>query len=180
MRSPKTNRTGCRQAISPASATACWKPASRPCSRAPAGRWPWTGLTWSPSPARRPPGAAPCADPEASWGHRKYNLLRREDELFYGYYLSTAIMMPDENGPAVPELARRATLSSCRHDPVRAFAPVLTRMPDQGIPPGDILADSGYAHPRRGCVGAAAARRRRPAATATATPECIPECQTQT
>ena len=55
-------------------------------------------------------------------------------------------MMPEENGPAVPELARRATLSSCRHDPVRAFAPVLTAMPGQGIPLGDILDDSGYAH----------------------------------
>jgi hypothetical protein len=55
-------------------------------------------------------------------------------------------MMPEENGPAVPELARRATLSSPRHDPVRAFAPVLTAMPGQQIPPGDILDDSGYAH----------------------------------
>ena len=55
-------------------------------------------------------------------------------------------MMPDENGPAVPELARRATLSSCRHDPVRALVPVLTAMPAAGIPLGDILADSGYAH----------------------------------
>jgi hypothetical protein len=55
-------------------------------------------------------------------------------------------MMPDEHGPAVPELARRATLSSCRHDPVRAFAPVLTAMPAAGIPLGDVLADSGYAH----------------------------------
>src|SRR6202012_3222925 len=48
-------------------------------------------------------------------------------------------------GPAVPELARRATGSSCRHDPVRAFAPVLTAMPAHGIPLGDILDDSGYA-----------------------------------
>src|SRR5438477_9969579 len=55
-------------------------------------------------------------------------------------------MMPDENGPAVPELARRMTLSSCRHDPARALVPVLTAMPAQGIPLGDILADSGYAH----------------------------------
>ena len=54
--------------------------------------------------------------------------------------------MPDENGPAVPELARRATVSSCRHDPVRAFVPVLTAMPATGIPLGDVLADSGYAH----------------------------------
>ncbi len=96
----------------------------------------------------RPPPArgGDCADPEASWGHRKNNLLRREDELFYGYYFTAGIMMPDENGPAVPELARRATVSSCRHDPVRAFVPVLTAMPAAGIPPGDILADSGYAH----------------------------------
>jgi hypothetical protein len=96
----------------------------------------------------RPPPArgGDCADPEASWGHRKNNLLRSEDELFYGYYLPAGIMMPDENGPAVPELARRATLSSCRHDPVRALVPVLTAMPAAGIPPGDILADSGYAH----------------------------------
>ena len=55
-------------------------------------------------------------------------------------------MMPEENGPAVPEFARRATLSSCRHDPVRAFAPVLTAMPGQGIGLGDILSDSGYAY----------------------------------
>ena len=96
----------------------------------------------------RPPPArgGPCADPEASWGHRKNNLLRSENELFYGYYLSAGIMMPAENGAAVPELARRATLSSCRHNPVRAFAPVLTAMPAAGIPLGDILADSGYAH----------------------------------
>ena len=104
----------------------------------------WTDLE---SFSRPPPhGTSDCADPEASWGHRKNNLLRSQDELFFGYYLSAGIMMPEENGPAVPELARRATLSSCRHDPVRAFAPVLTAMPGQGIPLGDILDDSGYAH----------------------------------
>jgi hypothetical protein len=104
----------------------------------------WTDLE---SFSRPPPArGGPCADPEAWWGHRKNNLLRRIDELFYGYYLSAAIMMPDENGPAVPEFARRATVSSCRHDPVRAFVPVLTAMPGQGIGLGDILADSGYAY----------------------------------
>jgi hypothetical protein len=66
----------------------------------------------------RPPphGTSDCADPEASRGHRKNNLLRSQDELFFGYYLSAAIMTREENGPAVPELARRATVSSCRHD----------------------------------------------------------------
>jgi hypothetical protein len=104
----------------------------------------WTDLE---SFSRPPPAkGGPCADPEASWGHRKNNLLRSEDELFYGYYLSAGIMMPDENGPPVPEFARRATVSSCRHDPVRALVPVLTAMPASGIPRGDVLADSGYAH----------------------------------
>ena len=104
----------------------------------------WTDME---SFSRPPPGkGGPCADPEASWGHRKNNLLRSEDELFYGYYLSACVMMREENGPAVPELARRMTLLSCRHDPVRALVPVLTAMPEDGIPLGDILADSGYAH----------------------------------
>ena len=104
----------------------------------------WTDLE---SFSRPPPArGGPCADPEASWGHRKNNLLRSQDELFFGYYLSAAIMMPEENGAAVPEFARRATVSSCRHDPVRALVPVLTAMPAAGIPLGDVLADSGYAH----------------------------------
>jgi len=104
----------------------------------------WTDLE---SFSRPPPhGTSDCADREASWGHRKNNLLRSEDELYWGYYLSAGVMMPEETGPAIPELARRATLSSCRHDPVRAFAPVLSAMPGQGIPLGDILDDSGYAH----------------------------------
>ena len=104
----------------------------------------WTDLE---SFSRPPPArGGPCADPEASWGHRKNNLLRSEDELFYGYYASAAIMMPEESGPPVPEFARRATVSSCRHNPVRAFVSVLTSMPGQGIPLGDLLCDSGYAH----------------------------------
>jgi hypothetical protein len=104
----------------------------------------WTDLE---SFSRPPPArGGDCTDPEASWGHRKNNLLRSEDELFYGYYLSAGIMMPGEHGPAIPEFARRATLSSCRHDPARALVPVLTAMPSAGIPLGDVLADSGYAH----------------------------------
>jgi hypothetical protein len=104
----------------------------------------WTALE---SFSRPPPrGTSDCADPEASWGHRKNNLLRTQDELFYGYYLSAGTMAREENGTAVPELARRATVSSCRHDPVPAFTPVLTAMPEHGIPLGDVLADSGYSH----------------------------------
>jgi len=104
----------------------------------------WTDLE---SFSRPPPrGTSNCADPEAAWGHRKNNLLRSQDELFYGYYLSAAIMMPGEHGPPVPEFARRGTVSSCRNDPVRALTPVLTAMPAAGISLGDVLADSGYAH----------------------------------
>ena len=97
----------------------------------------WTDLE---SFSRPPPhGTSDCADPEASWGHRKNNLLRSQDELFYGYYLSAGVMVPEENRAAVPELARRATVSSCRHDPVRAFAPVLTALPGR---------DPARRHPR--------------------------------
>jgi hypothetical protein len=66
----------------------------------------WTDLE---SFSRPPPhGTSDCADPEASWGHRKNNLLRSEDDLYWGYYLSAGIMTREEHGPAVPELARRA------------------------------------------------------------------------
>jgi hypothetical protein len=104
----------------------------------------WTDLE---SFSRPPPAkGGNCAGPEASRGHRKNNLPGPKDELFFGYYFPAGIMMPGEHGPAVPEFARRATVSSCRHDPVRALVPVLTRLPAAGIPLGDILADSGYAH----------------------------------
>ena len=46
----------------------------------------------------------------------------------------------------MPELARRMTASSCRRDPVPALTPVLTAMPEDGIPLGDVLSDSGYSH----------------------------------
>src|SRR5262249_26810474 len=104
----------------------------------------WTDLE---SFSRPPPrGTTDCADPEASWGHRKNNLLRSEDELFFGYYFSAGTMEREENAAEVPELTRRMTLCSCRHDPARALVPVLTAMPGHGIPLGDILDDSGYSH----------------------------------
>src|SRR5215467_3194372 len=54
----------------------------------------WTDLeSFSRPPSR---GTSDCAGPEASWGHRKNNLLRSEDELFYGWYLSAGAMMPEE------------------------------------------------------------------------------------
>jgi hypothetical protein len=96
----------------------------------------------------RPPPArgGDCADPEASWGHRRGDSPGQEDELFYGYYISAATMVKEENGPPVPELARRMTQTSCHLDPARAMVPVLQRMPAAGIPLGDVLDDSGYAH----------------------------------
>jgi hypothetical protein len=96
----------------------------------------------------RPPrhGTTECADPEASWGHRNSNLPGPKGEMFYGYYHSAATMVREEHSAAVPELARRMTLTSCELDPVRALVPILTRMPAAGIRLGDLLADSGYAH----------------------------------
>jgi hypothetical protein len=104
----------------------------------------WTDVeSWS-----RPPrhGSTKCAGPEASWGHRNSNLPGPKGEMFFGYFLSAAVMTAEEDGPPVPELARRMTLTGCDHDPVRALAAVLLRMAAAGIPLGDIIDDSGYAH----------------------------------
>ena len=108
----------------------------------------WTDMeTFS----RPPPHAtSDCADPEASWGHRAGGGPGQDSELFFGYYASAGTMMREEHGPPVPELARRMTVCSCRHDPARALVPVLTALPDDGIPLGDILDDSGYAHRHAG------------------------------
>ena len=104
----------------------------------------WTDAeTWSRPPPR---GTRDCADPEAYWGHRNSNLPGPRGEMFYGFYLSAATMVREETGPAVPELARRMTLSSCELDPVRALVTVLLQMAAAGIALGDILDDSGYAH----------------------------------
>ena len=104
----------------------------------------WTDVeTFSRPPPR---GTSDCADPEASWGHRSGGGPGQDSELFFGYYASAGTMMREEHGPPVAELARRMTVSSCHTDPARALVPVLTRMPEAGIPLGDVLADSGYAH----------------------------------
>jgi hypothetical protein len=104
----------------------------------------WTDVeTWS-----RPPrhDSTECADPEAHWGHRNSNLPGPKGEMFFGYYLSLAVMTREENGPPVPELARRMTVSACDLDPARALAAVLLAMAAAGIPLGDVIDDSGYAH----------------------------------
>jgi len=104
----------------------------------------WTDIeSWS-----RPPrhGTTTCADPEAARGHRNSNLPGPKGEMFFGWFLSAAVMARQDNGLPVPELARRMTVSSCRLDPARALAAVLTAMPATGISLGDIIADSGYAH----------------------------------
>lgn len=88
----------------------------------------------------------PCADPEASWGHRRGGAPGQKHELFFGYYLSAATMVNDEGAPAVPELARRIALSSAHLDPVPGFVPTIERLAKTGVVIGDVLADSGYAH----------------------------------
>lgn len=88
-----------------------------------------------------------CADPEASWGHRRGDH-PGQHEAFYGYYLSAATMVRQEHGQALPELVRRITISACDLDPVVAFIPVIERLAGSGVALGDILADSGYAHRR--------------------------------
>jgi hypothetical protein len=106
----------------------------------------WTDVeAWSrPVPASSP---GTGTDPEARWGHRNVNRKISEGQMFFGYYLSAAVMVPDENGEPVPELTRRITVGSSSHDPAAALAAVLADMATAaGVPLGDILADSGYSH----------------------------------
>ncbi|MGH9120207.1 MAG: hypothetical protein ACRD0A_20765 [Acidimicrobiales bacterium] len=103
----------------------------------------WTDHeTWALAPHSDQTGA----DPEATWGHRASHAIGTSDELFFGYYPQAATMVPEENGPPVPELARRLLVTSCHLDPPRAFVGVLERLHQAGVALGDILADSGYAH----------------------------------
>jgi hypothetical protein len=92
------------------------------------------------------PNDLDCADTEASWGHRSGAAPGQKDALFFGYFLSVATMVKEEHGRAVPELARRISLTTCRRDPVTEFVPVMKRLNASGVAIGDVLADSGYAH----------------------------------
>jgi hypothetical protein len=85
-------------------------------------------------------------DAEASWGHRNVGRRIQEGEMFFGHYLSAAVMVADDNGQPVPELTRRITTGNSSHDPAAALAGVLASMPASGIALGDIIADSGYSH----------------------------------
>ena len=105
----------------------------------------WTDVeAW----ARAVPASSPGtgADPEARWGHRNVNRKIELGEMFFGYYMPAATMVNDENGPAVPELARRITACSSAHDPAAALVPVLAGMAASGARPGDILAGSGFSY----------------------------------
>jgi hypothetical protein len=87
-----------------------------------------------------------CADPEASWGHRRGDAPGQRDEAFFGYYLQAATIVKEETGGNVAELVRRISLTSCQIDPPGAFVAVLERIAKDGIALGDLLADSGYAY----------------------------------
>jgi hypothetical protein len=96
--------------------------------------------------ARPPHKDGWCADPEAAWGHRNTNHPGL-GETFFGYYLQAATIVKEENSrPEAPELVRRITLSSCKHDPPEQIVPVIERMRKDAIHLGDLLADSGYSY----------------------------------
>ncbi len=84
-----------------------------------------------------------CADNEAAWGHRKANHPGKA-QMFFGYYVQAATIVREESGPQVPELVRRITLASCKHDPPEQIVPVIERMAKDGTEIGDLIADSGY------------------------------------
>jgi hypothetical protein len=104
----------------------------------------WSDVASFSNPPLSPGG--PCADPEASWGHRNANNPGTRHELFFGYFFQVATVVGDEGGTAVAELARRMLVTSCHVDPPHAFVSVLERMSCSGIAIGDVICDSGYAH----------------------------------
>ncbi len=55
-------------------------------------------------------------------------------------------MVHDDGRNSVAELVRRMNLVSYDHDPVPEMVGVLVSMPTAGIPLGDVVTDSGYAH----------------------------------
>jgi hypothetical protein len=90
--------------------------------------------------------SGPCADPEAFFGHRRGDGPGQSDELFFGYYDSLMVMVPERAGGRVPELIRRAQLVSCRIDPVPSFVGVVTASTANGVVVAEILADCGYSY----------------------------------
>lgn len=87
-----------------------------------------------------------AADPDARWGHRRPNTPGTRHEHFFGYYAQAVAMVPDENGPPLPELIRRVAMHPCDIDPPTALVATMTAMVGDGVVVGDVLADSGYAH----------------------------------
>lgn len=104
----------------------------------------WTDHETFSCPPTEPGGR--CADPDATWGHRRGHSPGQADQLFFGYYPQAATMVADEGAAPVPELARRLLVTTCAVDPPRALVTVLERMHRCGIALGDLLSDSGYAH----------------------------------
>ena len=106
-----------------------WRRRSRRSSWAPAGRWQWTGRTWSPSPGPCRAAPAYCADPEASWGIRKKsNLLRSETSLSYGINCRPQRHHARRERPR-PRPPAGAAPSSCWDYRVRAFGRADPRCP---------------------------------------------------
>jgi len=104
----------------------------------------WTDVESFSDHRTKPSGTA--SDKEAAWGHRKGGGPGEKAQLFFGYYLSLATTVGEAGRGEVPELVRRMNLVSCDHDPVPPMVHVLTSMAAAGIPLGDVICDSGYAH----------------------------------
>ncbi len=105
----------------------------------------WTDYeTWSRP--RRNDDPVPSSDPTASWGHAKGTAPGEKEHLFFGYYPQVATMVPEEKGPQVPELVRRAPFCAPRTDPAKVMADSLVRAYGDGVPPGDVLGDCGFSN----------------------------------
>lgn len=103
----------------------------------------WTDVaTW----ARFRGRSAPATDLNARLGRRPSRQPYTKNEYYFGYAEQIIIMVPAEEGPPVPELVRRIGFAPANAVHPMEALPILQRMVEAGIPPGDLLADSAYSY----------------------------------
>ena len=101
--------------------------------------------TFSRPPAAAAAGTAPT--PKRPGGTARAAAPASDSELFFGYYLSAATMMRRGTRPARPRAGPPDDPDVLPPRPGPRPGPGAdARCPPHGIPLGDILADSGYAH----------------------------------
>ena len=112
--------------------------------------------------SRPPPhDTSDCADPEASWGHRKGGGPGQHSELFYGYYFSAATMVRRRARPARARAGPPDDPDLLSHRPRPGYGPGAAADGRRRRPARRRAGRLGLRPPHRRGLGGSAARRRR-------------------